>query len=371
MAGEKKEAPFGMGVLAMYFAFWYIGNIAYNDFNKGAAASADSDKTKFAMIIATAQLVVGAVYALFKWGVGMAPKPKTTSEDYIAAMPAGVCSAGAHAASVFSLAAGGVAFGQIVKSAEPAFTAVISTVVYGKKFSGRYWASMIPIIGGVVLASLKLKSMDIPNPYSIDNIQMDFSVGGLVGALVANIFAGFKGNESHKLKERDGFKDRVGGGGDTITTMSNQFAVMSIISLLASIPLAVFKESAVMGEFMSKLTAGGTVPTFISDLTGVPPTTPFVSEVAFYTFVSGLAFYLYNEMSNLTMTHPAVDAATNSIANTAKRVIVIGWGVYAHGNDFGLLKQIGCAVCIGGVYLNSVIKQMDADAAAAAKSKAK
>lgn len=40
-------------------------------------------------------------------------------------IPAGVCSAGAHAASVFSLAAGGVAFGQIVKAAEPAFAAVI------------------------------------------------------------------------------------------------------------------------------------------------------------------------------------------------------------------------------------------------------
>jgi solute carrier family 35, member E1 len=366
MAGSKAEeskAPFGMGVLAMYFLFWYIGNIAYNDFNKGAAASADKDKTKFAMIIATAQLVVGAVYALFKWGVGMAPKPKTTNEDYIAAMPAGICSAGAHAASVFSLAAGGVAFGQIVKSAEPAFTALISTIVYGKRFSGRYWASMIPIIGGVVLASLKLKSMDIPNPYSLDNIQMDFSVGGLVGALVANIFAGFKSNESHKLKERPGFKDRVGG-------MSNQFAVMSIISLLASIPLAIFKESDVMGEFWTKITALGTVPTMISDL-GIAPTTPFVSEVAYYTFLSGLSFYLYNELSNLTMTHPAVDAATNSIANTAKRVFVIGWGVYAHGNDFGLLKQIGCAVCIGGVYLNSVIKQMDADDAAKAKAKAK
>ena len=33
-----------------------------------------------------------------------------TASDIIKCIPAGVCSAGAHAASVFSLAAGGVAF---------------------------------------------------------------------------------------------------------------------------------------------------------------------------------------------------------------------------------------------------------------------
>jgi gas vesicle protein len=33
------------------------------------------------------------------------------------------------------------------------------------------------------------------------SIEMDFTIGGLVGALVANVFAAFKGNESKKLME--------------------------------------------------------------------------------------------------------------------------------------------------------------------------
>ena len=41
--------------------------------------------------------------------------PKLSFTDIIRLVPAGVMSAGAHAASVFSLAAGGVAFGQVSK----------------------------------------------------------------------------------------------------------------------------------------------------------------------------------------------------------------------------------------------------------------
>jgi len=73
-----------------------------------------------------AQLAVGSIYAIFLWVAPDARKaPKITFSDFIKMLPAGICSAGAHAASVFSLAAGGVAFGQIVKAAEPAFAAVI------------------------------------------------------------------------------------------------------------------------------------------------------------------------------------------------------------------------------------------------------
>ena len=83
------------------------------------------------MTIATAQLGIGCIYAIFLWVAPDARKPpKITFKDFFRMIPAGVCSAGAHAASVFALAAGGVAFGQIVKAAEPAFAAVIGTFVY-------------------------------------------------------------------------------------------------------------------------------------------------------------------------------------------------------------------------------------------------
>ncbi len=40
-------------------------------------------------------------------------------------------------------------------------------------------------------------------------------------------------------------------------------------------------------------------------------------------FISGLSFYLYNELA--TMTIKKTGAVTSSVANTAKRVIVMVW----------------------------------------------
>jgi solute carrier family 35 protein E1 len=64
---------------------------------------------------------------------------------------------------------------------------------YGKTISAAKWACLIPIIGGVCLAALK----QMPD----GSIEMDFTVGGLAGALIANVFAAFKGNESKRLME--------------------------------------------------------------------------------------------------------------------------------------------------------------------------
>lgn len=346
--------------LVTYFAIWYVGNIAYNEFNKGAAHSADVDKTKFAMTIATAQLAVGAVYAVFMWGTGAWKKPKISQADFMKCIPAGICSAGAHAASVFSLAAGGVAFGQIVKSAEPVFAALVSTIFYGKKQSMGKWVCLIPIIGGVVLASLKLKDPNAPfgNPiaYVQTNIEMDFSMGGLIGALVANLFAAFKGNESHKLMHKelgpDG-KPLPNQLSDRFGTPSNQFAVMSIVSLIVSIPLMLFREKDVIGDFFAKCAEPATIPSFIANATKLSADLPFTNAVVNNVFLSGLAFFIYNEAANKSLKF--VSPATSSVANTAKRVVVIGWGVVMHGAAFGLLKQVGCTICILGVYANSNI----------------
>ena len=48
-------------------------------------------------------------------------------------------------------------------------------------------------------------------------------------------FAAFKGNEIKKLLETPGLKDRIGGAG-------NQFALMTIVSLMTSIPLMLLKN---------------------------------------------------------------------------------------------------------------------------------
>ena len=51
-------------------------------------------------------------------------------------------------------------------------------------------------------------------------------------------------------------------------------------------------------------------------------------------------------------------AVTQSVANTAKRVIVIVGVALVMGESLNPLKLAGCAIGIGGVFLYSVIDQL-------------
>ena len=180
------------------------------------------------MTISALQLLVGAIYGTFLW---LAPdareRPAVTVDDVVKMLPVAFCFMGAHSASVFALSAGAVSFGQIVKSAEPAFAAVVAQYVYKKPVSKAKWLCLPIVIGGVVLASVK---------------ELDFAVSALVSACIANLFAAFKGNENKKLMETEGLKDRLG-------SVGNQFALTTILGFLMSVPVVLIKEGKKLGEF--------------------------------------------------------------------------------------------------------------------------
>merc|ERR1711968_426842 len=75
--------------------------------------------------------------------------------------------------------------------------------------------------------------------------------------------------------------------------------------------------------------------------------------VRFNVLASGLYFYGYNELA--TMTIKKTSAVTASVANTAKRVIVIVGVAIVLGESLDPIKLLGCSIGIGGVLLYSVI----------------
>jgi solute carrier family 35 protein E1 len=300
--------------LITYFALWFWGNAKYNIWNKLAlkACKTEAYPGGFPMTISCLQLGVGVVYALFLW---LAPDgraaPTVTLDDIKKMLPVGICAAGAHSASVFALGAGSVSFGQIVKSAEPAFSAVLSNFVYGKKVSKGKWLMLIPIIGGVMLASMK---------------ELDFAVSALVAACIANLFAAVKGNENKKLMDTPGLKDRIG-------SVGNQFALTTILSFLISVPLMMGKEGSEFGAFKELWNSS---PALRNNL-----------------ILSGLSFYGYNELA--TMTIKKTNAVTQSVANTAKRVLVIINSALVLGESIEPQKLFGCAVAVLGVMCYSLV----------------
>mmetsp|Transcript_45369 Transcript_45369/g.50854 ORF Transcript_45369/g.50854 Transcript_45369/m.50854 type:complete len:390 (-) Transcript_45369:320-1489(-) len=305
---EKKGFDIG---LTAYFFLWYLGNYLYNITNK-LALNAAGGKVGFPMTLSSLQLGVGALYGIFLW---LAPdarkKPTVTVKDIIKMLPVSFCFMGAHSASVFAMGMGAVSFAQIVKASEPAFSAVLSQFVYGKPVSKAKWLCLPIVIGGVILASVK---------------ELDFAFSALISACIANMFAAVKGNENKKLMDTEGLKDRLG-------SVGNQFAITSILAFLFSIPLVAITEGSRLPEFIE---AAKTTPAIMKNLVA-----------------SGLWFYGYNECATLTL--KKTSAVTQSVANTAKRVIVIVGVAVVMGESLNPMKLLGCSIGIGGVLLYSII----------------
>ena len=80
------------------------------------------------------------------------------------------------------------------------------------------------------------------------------------------------------------------------------------------------------------------------------------TDLQFNLIMSGLCFYLYNELA--TMTLKVTGPVTASVANTAKRVIVMVYMAAVTGKVLTDEQKIGAGVAISGVLLYSVIDDM-------------
>lgn len=327
-----KGAPDSVALL-LFFVFWYAGNMKYNEYNTASLNAVGGKTGGLTMTVATMQLGVCAIYALLIWLVRTNPvrlfglqaptrqdPPKITKNDIVKAIPLGFCSAMAHACTVFALG-GDPLFGQIVKAGEPVLAALVNTIVYNKPPSTAKWFCLPIIVGGVAFASLK-KGID-------GSYSLKFDQTALVFGMLANGFAAFKGAENKKLMSDAGISERFGGVG-------NQFAVTQIIAFFLCIPIMFATEGAVFTNFVDTLKTS--------------------KDLQFNLAMSGLCFYLYNELA--TMTLKVTGPVTASVANTAKRVIVMVYMAAVTGKSLTEEQKIGAGVAIGGVLLYSVIDDL-------------
>ena len=100
-----------------------------------------------------------------------------TADNWKELSPVGLFASLAHAFSVLALGAGAVSFGQIVKAGEPVFAAATNALVLKDLDHPMVYLALLPIIGGVGLASLK---------------ELSFTWTALIAASLANQAAAFK-----------------------------------------------------------------------------------------------------------------------------------------------------------------------------------
>lgn len=300
--------------LVAYLAFWYIGNYQYNIVNKNLFL-ATGGAAGWPMTFAWLQLGVGVIYALFLWAAPDArERPKTTKSDIVALLPLTFTFAASYYSTLYAMSAGPVSFLQIVKALEPVFAAVLSVVFYNKKLRPAKWYCMGVIIIGVILASVA---------------ELNFTWAALASGMVANLFAAARSNENKAVMEKEGVADRIG-------SVGNQFGLTMVMSFLLSAPAVIALEGHRFGALLEAIAVN---PAITGGIIG-----------------SGLWFYLYMEMSTLVV--KKTNAVTQSVANTAKRVIVILGMAVVLGESLSPIKLLGCTIGIGGVFLYSLVDQI-------------
>lgn len=167
----------------------------------------------------------------------------------------------AHVTAVLSLGAGAVSFTHIIKAAEPVFTAGFSAALLGQTFPLPVYLSLLPIIGGVALASLK---------------ELSFSwmaFGNAMGSNTASALRGILG------------KKQMGKPMGENMSPANLYAVLTILAFCFLSPAALLVEGAkVKPAWDAALAAGATSKGLITT-----------------TLLSGIFYYLYNEVAFLTL----------------------------------------------------------------------
>jgi len=301
--------------LLVLFGAWYWGNIYYNIYNKKALNLVGGAKGGLVWTVATAQLLIGALWVVPLWLLGLRKSPNMTMDRWKALAPVGLWAAGAHGGSVVALGAGAVSFGQILKACEPAFSAINEVVLTGNVQAWQVYATLVPIIGGVAFASLK---------------ELSFSWLAVISAMIANESAALKGVMGKAVMKEPWVK---------AMGAANQYGVCNILSVLFSAPIVLGLEAPKWKQSWDAAIRKGSTDKDI------------ITNIA----LSGFAFYLYNEVSFMALAK--VSPITHSVANTLKRVVIIVVSCIVFNTKMTTEGAIGSAIAILGTLLYSLAKQ--------------
>ena len=214
-----------------FFALWYLFNIGYNIYNKKALNAMAIPWT-----MALLQLFVGIPYVAALWATGLRKAPKLTTDNIKTLVPVSLGHLGTHIGAVISLGAGAVSFTHIIKASEPVVSAGLSAVMLGAVYSPITYATLLPIVGGVALASLK---------------ELSFTWLGFWAAILSNVSSALRAILAKKTMNK--------GVGENMTE-ANLYAVLTILATIFLLPVSLLIETpaTIMAAINGALAGGAT-----------------------------------------------------------------------------------------------------------------
>jgi len=292
-----------------YFALWYLFNIAYNIYNKQSL-----NILAYPWTIATLQMATGIFYFVPLWLTGIRKAPKLSGSDLRTLFPIALCHTGVHVGAVIALGAGAVSFAHIVKASEPVVTCALNWALLGQVLPASVYATLIPIIGGVAIASVK---------------ELSFSFLALASAMLSNVSSAARGVLSKKTMSGKQIGENL--------DAQNLYAVLTAMSTLILVPTMLAMEGTACFKAFNALVAKGTYTK---------------QALALTLGLSGASYYAYNEVAFLAL--GKVSPVTHAVGNTIKRVVIIVAAVVAFNAPMSTGSVIGSSVAIAGTLLYSL-----------------
>merc|ERR1712087_450829 len=309
-AGELKVPQSWVNTAKLGFLFfsWFFLNVMYNITNKRCQNAFPMPWT-----MTVVSLFVGIPWVCMLWATGIRKPPKLSADGIKTLLPIGAAHALGHAGAVIALGAGAVSFAQTVKAAEPVFTCVLSYFVLGTVFRWQVYSSLLPIIVGVSLASLK---------------ELSFTWKALYGAVTSNVAFASRAVLSKKTMDKP-VGENMGA--------PNLYGVLAIMAFLLSLPFALYYEGPGFLAAWKESTAKVGTFWLVKQMT-----------------LDGFYYYAYNEVAFIALNQ--VSPITHSIANTIKRVCIILATVLVFGNKLTPLGAIGSSLAVAGTFFYSIAK---------------
>lgn len=309
---EPAEPSGGLGEtlqIATYFALWYLFNIGYNIYNKKAL-----NAIAYPWTIATIQMITGIFYFVPLWLTGIRKAPKLSGSDLKTLFPIALCHTGVHVGAVIALGAGAVSFAHIVKASEPVVTCGLNALLLGQILPLPVYATLLPIIGGVAIASMK---------------ELSFTMLALASAMLSNVSSAARGVLSKKTMSGKQIGENL--------DAQNLYAVLTAMSAMVLIPVTLAIEGTGFFSAFKNLVAAG-------EFTN--------KSLATLLALSGATYYAYNEVAFLAL--GKVNPVTHAVGNTIKRVVIIVASVIAFKTPMSTGSIIGSSVAIFGTLLYSL-----------------
>jgi len=309
-SSEEGDSTAKLAALGCLFVAWYGTNIWFNIYNKQLFSI-----FPFPLTTTNIQFAIGSVVSLVFWATGFVKLPQFNMGMIKSIYPLAMIHVLGNVLTNVSLGHVSVSFTHTVKAAEPFFSVLFSALFLGDVPPLPVLLTLIPIVGGVVIASLS---------------EATFNWIGFSSAIFSNVTFQSRNVLSKKLMITKGSVDNV-----------NLFQIITIMSFFMLLPISLAIEHAPI--LPAKLTAMGL--------------SSAVQEQMFQRLlVAGLCFHSYQQLSYMILSRVA--PITHSIGNCVKRVVVIVASLIIFQNPISSQNAAGTGLALFGVFLYSQAKRL-------------